>query len=145
MVSVAFQLKVNWCSFIAWAITQLAADGLHLWLSVLGGWPWPWGETHGLSFILMSMELTWYPNIITRFPDWKVIQAHYVNLTKERHCSLTLADPRAAPGIPPGVQILSFSCSFRQKYLKNNSTFGSWRTPPPGKILDPPLLEVLWF
>ena len=29
----------------------------------------------------------------------------------------------------PGVQILSFSCSFRQKNLNNNSTFGSWHTP----------------
>ena len=32
-------------------------------------------------------------------------------------------------GRPLGVQILSFSCSFRQKNLKSNSTFGSWRTP----------------
>ena len=48
---------------------------------------------------------------------------------------------------PPMVQILSFSCSFWQKKLKNNSTFGSWR------ILDPPLclhlrlveLLLLWL
>ena len=29
-----------------------------------------------------------------------------------------LADPRGGPGTPPGVQILSFSCSFRQKVEK---------------------------
>ena len=28
---------------------------------------------------------------------------------------LPLADPREAPGKPPSVQFLSFSCSFRQK------------------------------
>ena len=50
-----------------------------------------------------------------------------------------LATPRGASGTRPrGVQILSFSCSFRQKNLENNSTFGSWRTLLR-KILDPPL------
>ena len=44
----------------------------------------------------------------------------------------------ARDACPPGVQILSFSCSFRQKKLKNKSTFGSWRNPLR-KILDPPL------
>ena len=41
-----------------------------------------------------------------------------------------LTDPRGAPGTraPLVVQILSFSCSFRQN-LKNNSNFRSWRTP----------------
>ena len=31
---------------------------------------------------------------------------------------------------PWGAQILSFSCSFRQKKLKSNRTFGRWRTLP---------------
>ena len=39
---------------------------------------------------------------------------------------------------PPGIQFLSLSCSFWQKKLKNNSSFGSWR-PLPGEILDLPL------
>ena len=46
--------------------------------------------------------------------------------------TLSLADPRGKGGArdaPPGVKILSFSCSFGQKKLKNNSTFGSCRTP----------------
>ena len=42
-------------------------------------------------------------------------------------------------GRPP-VQILSFSCSFQQKKINKHTHFGSWRSPPPGKILDPPLL-----
>ena len=44
------------------------------------------------------------------------------------HC----ADLRGAPGTraPRRVhRFLSFSCSFRQKKMQNNSEFGSWRTP----------------
>ena len=53
----------------------------------------------------------------------------------------TLADLRGAPGTPPGVQILSFSCSFRQKNLQNNPNLGIG-APPLGKILDPPQVHV---
>ena len=52
--------------------------------------------------------------------------------------SFALADSR---GRPPGVQILSFSCSFRQTKLKNNSTFVSCF--PLGKILDPPVISLI--
>ena len=38
---------------------------------------------------------------------------------------------------PTGVQILSFSCSFRLKKLVSTPTLGVGA--PPGKILDPPL------
>ena len=31
---------------------------------------------------------------------------------------IALADPRGAPGTPPGVQILLFSCSFWQNFEK---------------------------
>ena len=42
---------------------------------------------------------------------------------------------------PPGVQILSFSCSFRQKVEK---IIPLWELAPPlRKILDPPLLCLL--
>ena len=42
----------------------------------------------------------------------------------------------------PPVHILSFSCSFQQKNMQNNSTFGSWCIPLR-KILDPPLMLIL--
>ena len=43
-----------------------------------------------------------------------------------------------APPPPWGSKFFHFHAVF-SKYLKNNSTFGSWRTPL-GKILDPPLI-----
>ena len=45
---------------------------------------------------------------------------------------------RAPP--PWGSKFFHFHAVFGKK-LKNNSTFGSW--PPPGKILDPPLLMAI--
>ena len=56
----------------------------------------------------------------------------------------TLADLRGAPGTraPPwGSKFFHFHALFGKK-LKNNSTFGSWRTPL-GKILDPPLVHTI--
>ena len=52
---------------------------------------------------------------------------------------IALADPRGAPGTraPRGSKFFHFHAVFG-KNLKNNSNFGSWRTPL-GKILDPPL------
>ena len=41
---------------------------------------------------------------------------------------------------PLGLQILSFSCSFRQKNLQKNSNLGVGA--PLGKILDPPLTLI---
>ena len=66
MISVGFQLTVNWCSWGAQAFRSiwLAADGLHLRLSVLGGWPWPSAETLGVSCILMSMVSTRQPKTV---------------------------------------------------------------------------------
>ena len=67
-----------------------------------------------------------------------------ISTTRQQICGMIIIggskggrQGRAPP--PGGVQILSFSCSFREKKLKNNSTFGSWRTSL-GKILDPPLI-----
>ena len=45
-----------------------------------------------------------------------------------------------APGAPPGSKFFHFHAVF-SKNLKNNSNFGSWRTPL-GKILDPPLMSI---
>ena len=53
----------------------------------------------------------------------------------------SLADLRGEPGTrppPPGSKFFHFHAVF-SKNLKNNSNFGSWRTPL-GKILDPPLV-----
>ena len=36
---------------------------------------------------------------------------------------------RQGRGSPPGVQILSFSCSFQQKKLQNNPNLGVGATP----------------
>ena len=47
---------------------------------------------------------------------------------------------KEAPGMPPGAQILSFSCSFQQN---NRLAHPLWElTPPPSprKVLDPPLV-----
>ena len=41
---------------------------------------------------------------------------------------------------PLGVQILSFSCSFWPKKLVSTPNLGVGAPPPPGKILDPPLV-----
>ena len=51
----------------------------------------------------------------------------------QRSCGKALADPRGAPGTraPPGVQILSFSCSFRQKNWKIIALLGVGA--PPGE------------
>ena len=56
----------------------------------------------------------------------------------------SVADLRGAPGTraPLGVQILSFSCSFRPKKLVSTPNLGVG-APPPGKILDPPLTVSL--
>ena len=48
---------------------------------------------------------------------------------------------KGAPGTrgSPGIQILSCSCSFWQKNLKNNNNFVSWRTTPgenPGSATE---------
>ena len=61
-------------------------------------------------------------------------------------CSITFLNYigrfRAAPGrVPPGVQILSFSCSFLQKNWKIIALLGVGA--PLRKILDPPLLNQL--
>ena len=58
--------------------------------------------------------------------------------------SLSLADLRGAPGTrAPGVQIFSFSCSFRQKIC---IIIPSWELANPlGKILDPPLPMYVLF
>ena len=46
---------------------------------------------------------------------------------------------------PRGSKFVHFHAVFGKK-LKNNSTFGSWRPPPPpGKILDPPLILSFAF
>ena len=47
---------------------------------------------------------------------------------------------RGAQGAPPplGTQILSISCSFRENLAK--SYVGA---PPPGEILDPPLMMIM--
>ena len=45
---------------------------------------------------------------------------------------------RAPP--PGGSKFFHFHAVFG-KNVKNNSNFGSWR-PPPGKILDPPLIVL---
>ena len=63
------------------------------------------------------------------------------SITKNSTVHWRIQGGRQERAPPLGVQILSFSCSFRQKKLKNNSTFGSWRTPL-GKILDPPLVPT---
>ena len=52
-----------------------------------------------------------------------------------------LGGARGARSPPPGAQILSISCSFREKFDK----IVCWRppgelAPPPGEILDPSLL-----
>ena len=48
-----------------------------------------------------------------------------------------VADLRGAPGTrAPGVQILSFSCSFRQKKEVSTPTL-EVGAPPPRKILGP--------
>ena len=55
---------------------------------------------------------------------------------------LPLADPRGAPGTPPSVQFLSFSCSFRQKswqIIGICPKLRGWRLPF-WEILDPPLI-----
>ena len=51
---------------------------------------------------------------------------------------------RGREGSPPGAQILSISCSFREKLAKSyvGGSLGSWR-PPPGEILDLPLLMLI--
>ena len=51
-----------------------------------------------------------------------------------------LADPRGVPGMhaPWGSKFFHFHAIYG-KNLKNNSNFGSWRTPLV-KILDPPLV-----
>ena len=52
---------------------------------------------------------------------------------------------QGALALPLGVQILSFSCSFRQKNLQNNRlAHPLWElAPPPRKILDPPLKRIV--
>ena len=50
----------------------------------------------------------------------------------------SLADPRGARNAPLGGPNSFIFMQFSAKNLKNNSTYGSWRTPL-GKILDPPL------
>ena len=53
---------------------------------------------------------------------------------------ISLEDPRGRQGcapLPRVSKLFHFHAVFGKK-LKNNSTFGSWRTPL-GKILDPPL------
>ena len=62
--------------------------------------------------------------------------------TSTSSLEFTLADQRggARDARPPwGSKFFHFHAVFGKK-LKNNSTFGSWR-PPPGKILDPPLIH----
>ena len=44
---------------------------------------------------------------------------------------------------PWGSKFFHFHAVFG-KNVKNNSNFGSWR-PPPGKILDPPLLNIVFI
>ena len=55
----------------------------------------------------------------------------------------SVADPRGRQGRPPRSKFFHFHAVFGKK-LKNNSTFGSWRTPF-GKILDPPLILTLFL
>ena len=51
-----------------------------------------------------------------------------------------IAGSKGAPGTLPPWRFKSFIfMQFSAKKLKNNSNFGSWRTPL-GKILDPPLI-----
>ena len=57
---------------------------------------------------------------------------------------LTVADLGGGAGgapPPPGTPILSISCSFRENLAKSHvgAPLGSWH--PPGKILDPPLID----
>ena len=46
---------------------------------------------------------------------------------------------RQGRALPPGGPNSFIFMQFSGTKLKNNSTFGSWRPPPLGKILDPPL------
>ena len=52
------------------------------------------------------------------------------SITKNSTVHWRIQGGRQERAPPWGAQILSFSCSFRQKKLKNNRTFGSWRTLP---------------
>ena len=54
--------------------------------------------------------------------------------------TISVADLRGARGTPPGVQILSISCSFWENLAKSyvGAPPGSWRLLD-GEILDPPL------
>ena len=65
-------------------------------------------------------------------------------LPQQAKFGVTLADLRGAPGTraPRGSKFFPFHAVF-SKNLKNNSNFGSWRTPL-GKILDPPLGKVIF-
>ena len=67
-----------------------------------------------------------------------------LNLTKNFDVTLLpLADLRGGRQgrVPPrGSKFFHFHAVFG-KNLKNNSNFGSWRTPL-GKILDPPLITI---
>ena len=55
--------------------------------------------------------------------------------------AVVIGGSKGAPGTPPRGQNSFIFMQFSAKNLKNNSTFGSWRTPL-GKILDPTLVVV---
>ena len=52
-------------------IQEAANHGLHLQLSILDGWPWPWLRDLGrVSYIIMSVLSTWHSNAIWTEVTW---------------------------------------------------------------------------
>ena len=88
------------------------------------------------------------PNQINILMDsslmWSRAPAFLRHINCKVYCSL--ADPRGAPGTraphwgPNSFIFMLFSA----KIINKHTHFGSWR-PPPGKILDPPLLFVYGY
>ena len=70
-----------------------------------------------------------------------------VSSSRRKRATTTIGGYRMAWGMRPfSAQFFSFSCSFRQKTYQIVSVRHPWsvprRLPPPGEILDPPLLTA---
>ena len=74
---------------------------------------------------------------------WILTQDTISNDVHKRHTSGGSKGGRRGRAPPPGVQILSISCSFWENLTKSyvGAPLGSWR-PLLGEILDPPLHTV---